>query len=184
MEWDHNSVEWDCNSKEWDHNSVEGVHHSSLVVKFWAIQRYQIVKMKSSSSSCSSRSTKPSTNESQNANILQSQNKPVPLFPKPTYKNLRKTLFFFNARSLLPEFDKFCLLISSLNPDLVCITETWFSSEIPSSEVHLHDYLLFQKDRPHWNDGVAIYIYYVISYSLSIKHFHFYWIPCRLYFPL
>ena len=45
-----------------------------------------IVKMKSFFlSSCSSKSTKPSSNESQNATILQPQNKPAPLFPKPSW---------------------------------------------------------------------------------------------------
>ena len=51
-------------------------------------------------------------------------------------------------------------LISSVllsNPDIVCITETWLSPDILSSEVCIPGFTLFRTDRTQHGGGVAIY---------------------------
>ena len=43
------------------------------------------------------------------------------------------------------------------NPDIVCITDTWLSPDILSSEVGIPDFTLFRADRSWHGGGVAIY---------------------------
>ena len=39
-------------------------------------------------------------------------------------------ILYFNARSVLPKFDELQAVSLMLDPDIICITETWLSSEI------------------------------------------------------
>lgn len=56
--------------------------------------------------------------------------------------------FLFNARSLANKLHHLHLFLSSYEPDLLFVTETWFSSEISDSEVSADSpYKLFRKDR-------------------------------------
>lgn len=50
-------------------------------------------------------------------------------------KNL--CILYFNARSIVPKLDELCVVVETNNPDIVCIVETWLSSDILESEVAL-----------------------------------------------
>ena len=64
-----------------------------------------------------------------------------------------------NVRSLLPKFDEFCLVCASLSPDIICVSETWLSQDIPDNEIALINYQLFRKDRNRHGGGVLLYIH-------------------------
>ena len=89
--------------------------------------------------------------------------------PSPTHSSPLKSLkfFSFNARSLFPKFDEFRLSVSSLDPDIICICETWLTNDIQNSEISLPGYSLFRKDRLHKiGGGAAIYAKSNLSSSL------------------
>ena len=89
--------------------------------------------------------------------------------PSPTHSSSLKSLkfFSFNARSLFPKFDEFRLSVSSLDPDIICICETWLTNDIQNSEISLPGYSLFRKDSLHKiGGGVAIYAKSNLSSSL------------------
>ena len=46
-------------------------------------------------------------------------------------------ILYFNARSVLPKFDELRAVSLMLDPDIICITETWLSSEIEDQEIVL-----------------------------------------------
>ena len=68
------------------------------------------------------------------------------------------SIFYFNARSLFPKLDELKLLCVTHSPDIVCITETWLSSDILDSELNLHNYLLFRLDRNRHGGGIAMLV--------------------------
>ena len=63
-----------------------------------------------------------------------------------------------NVRSLLPKFDEFCLVCASFSPDIICVSESWLSQDIPDHEIALINYQLFRKDRSQHGGGV-LYIH-------------------------
>ena len=69
---------------------------------------------------------------------------------------------YFNARSLRNKIEKLRIAVQTLNPDIICIVETWLSEEIFDSEIYLEKYNFIridrinnQKDR---GGGVLVYI--------------------------
>lgn len=64
-----------------------------------------------------------------------------------------------NARSLFPKFDEFCLLVSTIRPDFVFITESWLHAGIKDGRISLLGYTLYRCDRKARVGGdVCIYI--------------------------
>ena len=53
-------------------------------------------------------------------------------------KHLR--ILYYNARSLLPKLDELHALITIKNTHIVCIVETWLSSDILHNELQLPGY--------------------------------------------
>ena len=52
-------------------------------------------------------------------------------------------MFYSNARSIFPEINKLFALSSVYYPDVICIVESWFSSEIPDLDVQFKSMYLF-----------------------------------------
>ena len=73
------------------------------------------------------------------------------------------TLYYCNCRSLLPKMDDLRILVNSVNPDLLALTETWLASDIMEIEVRLEGYRMFRRDRDRHGGGVAIYVSDCIS---------------------
>lgn len=55
-------------------------------------------------------------------------------------KTTSLSVFFFNARSLLPKMSELRTITSSLQPDIVAVTETWLSPSVPDGAVLLPNY--------------------------------------------
>ena len=68
-----------------------------------------------------------------------------------------------------------------LCPDIICISETWLSSDIFSCEISIPYYSLFRLDCCRHGGGVAIYAHSVFHppwfHSLSLHHLNCYWFP-------
>ena len=68
------------------------------------------------------------------------------------------TFLVCNVRSLAPKIDELECVINQNDVDLVCVSETWLSDEIPDSAISMRDFILFRKDRTTRGGGVAAYI--------------------------
>ena len=67
------------------------------------------------------------------------------------------TILSVNIRSLLPKINDLSLLLLLFLIDILCMCETWLSSDISSSELYLPGFTLFRTDRSRKGGGVAIY---------------------------
>ena len=68
------------------------------------------------------------------------------------------SIFYFNARSLLPKLDEHSTLSSLYSPDVICVVETWLSSDIADSEIALPTYRLYRLDRNRHSGGIVVYV--------------------------
>ena len=68
------------------------------------------------------------------------------------------SILYYNARSILPKHDELRLIVEVNNPDIICIVETWLSSEILDSEVALPGYQVHRLDRNRHGGGIPVYV--------------------------
>ena len=68
------------------------------------------------------------------------------------------SFLFFNARSILPKLEELSASCSIYLPDVICVVETWLSSDILDSEISLPGFSLFRRDRNRHGGGVLVYI--------------------------
>ena len=62
-------------------------------------------------------------------------------------KNLKGLkIIHFNAQSIVRKIDEFRHICSEINPDFLCISETWFNSNHSDYEFRIDGYELFRKD--------------------------------------
>ena len=59
-----------------------------------------------------------------------------------------------NARSLLLKFDELSVTVNTLKPHIICIVESWLSSEINDCEILIPGFQLYRFDRHHHGGGV------------------------------
>ena len=76
------------------------------------------------------------------------------------------TVFYFNARSIYPKMDDLMALVQAHNPSMICVVETWLSSDIADSEISLEDYHIIRLDRNRHGGGVLIYIHSSLSWDI------------------
>ena len=50
------------------------------------------------------------------------------------------------------------MLAEAINPDLICIVESWLCREIPDSEIALLGYLVYHLDRNRHSGAVLVYV--------------------------
>lgn len=72
-----------------------------------------------------------------------------------------------NAQSLRKKIDEFRLIFENSCVDLICVSETWFDSEITDLSVSLNGYNLRRVDREDGYGGVAMYIRKGISFNIK-----------------
>ncbi len=64
-----------------------------------------------------------------------------------------------NARSIFNKVDELKAHIEIYKPDIIFVTETWLSENIPNETIHIDDFNVFRKDRIVMRGGgVAFYI--------------------------
>ena len=68
------------------------------------------------------------------------------------------SIWYYNARSLLPKLDELHATALSQKPDLICIVETWLSDDVIDNELLLSGYQQFRLDRNRHGGGVIIYV--------------------------
>ena len=72
--------------------------------------------------------------------------------------NSNLKILYFNARSLLPKFDKLLLLTDSHCSDVICIAESWLCLDILDSKISIPGYQSMRMDRNRHNGGVLMYV--------------------------
>ena len=81
---------------------------------------------------------------------------PIPREPRPTA--YPPSLLLTNPTSITNKFDELCLVVRQKDPDMVALSETWFSVNKPAHLYELSDYDLFNKDRNTRGGGVCLYV--------------------------
>ena len=76
------------------------------------------------------------------------------------------TILYFNARSLVPKLDNLFLSVVTHQPHIICIVETWLSSEIDSVEVDIPGYQLYRRDRNRQGGAILVYVIDFMSVKL------------------
>jgi len=74
-----------------------------------------------------------------------------------------------NAQSLLNKIDEFRSNFENSNVDIICISETWFSTSTSENLIKLNGYKLFRSDRETHAGGVAIYVKLGIQCKLILS---------------
>ena len=80
-----------------------------------------------------------------------------------------RRILYYNARSLLPKLDELHALITIKTPHIVCIVETWLSSDILHNELQLPGYQVLRLDRDRHGGGVLMYIHDLLSYKVLVE---------------
>ena len=75
-------------------------------------------------------------------------------------------ILYYNARSLLPKLDDLKVLSETQFPDIICVVETWLSSDISDSELEITNYQIFRRDRDRHGGGVLMYVHS----SFAVNH--------------
>ena len=75
-------------------------------------------------------------------------------------------MYYCNARSILPKFDELSAINSLHSPDIICIVESWLSSDICDSELSLPGFSLFRRDRNRHGGGILVYVKSTLSPSI------------------
>ena len=56
------------------------------------------------------------------------------------------SIFYFNARSIIPKLDELKAIVEAEQPLVVCIVETWLSVDISNNEIAIVGYQLLRVD--------------------------------------
>ena len=81
-------------------------------------------------------------------------------YPRETSSNAKTlTLLHFNVRLMREKFDEMTSEVLSYDAQIVCITETWLSTDIVVGCYQMDGYSMFSNCRPaKAGGGVAIYV--------------------------
>ena len=89
--------------------------------------------------------------------------------PRPSTMHL--SIFFFNARSLLPKLDELRGICADVHYDLVIVAESWLSADVLDSEIHIPGFCNVRNDRNRHGGGIVIYISDNINFTiLQLPH--------------
>jgi len=67
--------------------------------------------------------------------------------------NSHKGHLDLNARSIVTKTDELKLLVQSVKPDVICMTETWLTNNHPDELLDLDNFTIFRKNRDNGNNG-------------------------------
>ena len=69
------------------------------------------------------------------------------------------SLLLTNANRIINKLDELYLLTTRFSPDIICISESWLSSDVPDGMCNLSDYILYRRDRvDRIGGGVMCYV--------------------------
>ena len=66
---------------------------------------------------------------------------------------------YFNAQSIMNKLDDLHVMVSSLQPDIIGISESWTNSNVLDSELSISGYDIFRCDRPNSRRGGGVLLY-------------------------
>ena len=67
-------------------------------------------------------------------------------------------LLYLNARSILPKIDELRALCIANPYDIVCVVESWLSSDIENAELFIPGFSIFRKDRNRHGGGIIVFV--------------------------
>ena len=68
-------------------------------------------------------------------------------------------LFVSNSRSLISKIDELSATVKSYTSDIVVVTETWLSSNVPNSAIDISGYSLLRHDRSDGRRGGGVCVF-------------------------
>ena len=77
------------------------------------------------------------------------------------------SIFYYNARSILPKLNNLAATCHVFTPDIVCIVESWLCSDICDSEISLVDYSIVRLNRSCHGGGIILYIKNNLNFDIS-----------------
>jgi len=97
------------------------------------------------------------------------------------------SVLYFNANDLRNKINELFTITNTYNPDVLCITETFATSNYNDLFFHLPGYFLLRQDRiVRGGGGIILYIRNGLSYQLdsSVAHSSGLWeaIVCTIFF--
>ena len=104
--------------------------------------------------------------------VVARTSKPIDITSAPTpiqVSHSSLNIFYFDVRNLVPKIDNLRIFCSMYHPDIICIVESWLSTEISDSEISIQGYSVIRLDRNRHGGGVLIYVKSMFTYSLVFK---------------
>jgi len=80
------------------------------------------------------------------------------MFRQPCQQSFLKCVLI-NARSLNNKLKDLDCMLNVSKPDILCVTETWFSESSTNNSIHNSRYSLFRKDRHENREGGGVCIF-------------------------
>lgn len=80
---------------------------------------------------------------------------PIPREPRSTVP--LPSLLLTNPTNLTNKFDELSVVVKQEDPDIIAISETWFSVNKPAHQYEINGYDLFHKNRDTRGGGVCLY---------------------------
>ena len=79
------------------------------------------------------------------------------------------TIFYTNVRSLLGKLDELRVKIMTKNYDIIALTETWLTEDIPEQLILLQGYKLIRLDRSSNQRGGGVLLYIKESFTIQLS---------------
>ena len=79
-------------------------------------------------------------------------------------------VFYVNARSLINKMDEIQLYAYEIDPDIICVQETWATEKITNAELHINNYNIFRNDRKHKKGGGCLIYMKEKLHASPIEH--------------
>nr|CAH7731414.1 unnamed protein product [Callosobruchus chinensis] len=83
------------------------------------------------------------------------------------------SIAFLNVRSLVPHFANFKTFLENQDFDIVGVSETWLSANVPSDLISIDNYTFIRRDRNGRGGGVGMYVRNTLNFSLILSESNF-----------
>ena len=80
------------------------------------------------------------------------------------------SIYYANCRSILPKLDALRVEVSSTNPSVIALTETWLDTSIPNSELCIPGYSIVRRDRDRRGGGILLFVNDQLSITSVTVH--------------